>query len=362
MYVQDFSGDPQALVEKAFQSPKLHPKKNPTLELATRVVGDLVTKTAKEAIAKEVHIDLMDAVALYEITNGEYEETIEGSQARSDYESGMDDVIEAALERWDDYLSANWLGLNTIDTQVWLSTDEDRTIVDKLADSAAKEIFTQITADKTPAQILASAGVVTAAIEDKLSTNTGDTPMTDTERTIESVVAKIKTHVGTGFDQMAVFEDVETLIEEDDEILTGSAGSRLGIDADDIDVVQLAILDMDDPASDIVAMVGAYKPPSKSATAKAKKEAKAAEKAEAAANGIDPAVFVALKECGAGDTAMAEALGVSRSTYTNYIKGKTHLNPDEDQYAYLRTEIVNRTNKMLSALSALDGTELQQVA
>ena len=365
MYVQDFTGDKDTLLDAAFASPKLHPKKKPDIELAMRVVGDTVTKKAKAKIAAEIHIDLMDQVAMYEIKNGEYEEMPEEGNARDDYESGMDDVVEAALEKWDDFLSADWLGKNTIETQVWLSTDADRSIVDKLAENAAKEVFKQLIADKTPVQVLSNAGIVKADVEARLvahTTDTGDNQMTDSVEDVAGVVAKIKAHVGKDFDQMAVYEDIETIVEEDDDILTGSAASRLGIGQDEVDIIQLAILDMDDPATEIVALIDAHKVPSGRGKTAAAKKAKAAEKADAEAHGLDPAVFVALKECGAGDTAMAEALGVSRSTYTNYIKGKTHLAPDEDQYALLRGELVERANKLLAGLAALDGTELQQVA
>lgn len=365
MHVQDYTGDKDVLLDAAFSSPKLHPKKQPTIDTAMRVVGDTVTKHAKKAIAAEVCIDLMDKIAMYEIANGEYEDLDGVSASHSDYESGMDDAVEAALERWDDYLSADWLGRNTVDTQVWLSTDADRSIVDKLAESAAKEVFKQLTANKTPAQVLSSAGIVQADVEGRLASHIKtkrENSMTTTEPDITGVVAKIKAYVGKGFDQMAVYEDLETLVEETDEILAGSAASRLGINAEDVEVLLLAALDMEDPASDLLELVTAHKEPSKRTTAKAKKEAKARTKAEEAANGLEPSVFQALKGCGAGDTAMAEALGVSRSTYTNYVKGKTHLVPDEDQYAALRKELVERSNMLLAGLAALDGTEPQQVA
>ncbi|MGB0427284.1 MAG: hypothetical protein ACPGD4_10410, partial [Paracoccaceae bacterium] len=79
MYVQDFTGGKDALLDVAFASPKLHPKKTPNIELAMRVVGDTVAKTAKEKITHEIRIDLMDQVAMYEINNGEYSEISEDS-------------------------------------------------------------------------------------------------------------------------------------------------------------------------------------------------------------------------------------------------------------------------------------------
>ena len=363
MDIQDFTGDKDALLDAAFASPKLHPKKKPGIELAMRVVSDTVAKAATEKLLSDIGIDLLDQVAMYEVNNGEYADIPEDQQrARDAYESGMDDAVDAALEKWDNFLSADWLGRNTIDTQVWLSDDTDRTLVAKLAESAAKEVFKQRVADKTPVQVLSNAGIAKIDVEARLAahhvTDTGDNDMTDTTEDLAGVAIKIKAHVGKDFNQMAVYEDIETLVEEDDDILAGSAASRLGIGQDEIDIIQLAILNMDDPASEIVEMIDTRKVK--------KKEAKAAEKAAevsgAAAGGIDPSVFVVLKECGAGNTAMAEILGVSRGTYISYIKGKTYLVPDEDQYASLRGELVGRANRLLAGLAALDGTELQQVA
>lgn len=365
MYVQDFTGDKDELLAEAFKSPKLHPKKNPDIETALRVVGDTVAKKAKDTLQHEINTDLMDAVAMYEVNNGEYADVPEGDNQRDDYESGMDDVVEAAFEPWEAYLSADWLGKNTIDTGLWNSTDMDRTLVLKLAELAAKEVFKQLTSDKTPVQVLSNAGIVKADVEALLETNkanTGEERMAQSAEDLESVVAKIKEYVGKDFDQMTVYEDLEMILEEDDEILASSAAGRIGINADEMAVLQMAALDMDDGPTDVCEMVAAYKIPSgRSKTAAAKKE-KAAAKAKDNADAVDPIVLGNLKECGVGDTAMAEALGVSRSTYTNYIKGKTAFVPDGDQYGVVRDALVERANLLLAALAELDGTDLTQVA
>ena len=364
MYIQDFTGDPATVLDTAFASPKLNPKKAPDIETALRVVNDTVAKQAVAGIAKEVLIDLMDAVAMYEINNGDYSDIPdEAAHARGDYESGMDDAVEASFEKWDEYLSADWLGKNTIDTGVWNSTDDDRTIVENLAANAAKEIFKQMTHEKTPAQTLANAGITRADIEARLAQNPEERKETMADATdLDGVIEKIKTHVGKDFDQMAVFEDIEMIVEDEDDILSGSAASRLGLSQADMEVLQLAALDMDDAPSEIVELIDAFKPKSGRQAKKEEKAAKTEAKADAEQNGLDPSIFSSLKECGAGDTAMAEALGVSRSTYTNYCKGKTFLVPDEDQYAHIREQIVDKANMMLAALAALDGTELTQVA
>ena len=366
MYIQDFTGDPATVLDRAFASPKLNPKKSPDIETALRVVNDTVSKEAMAAIAKEVLIDLLDQVVMYEINNGEYGSWPDGDAgrlARDEYEAGMDDAVEAALERYDDYLSADWLGKNTIDTGVWNSTDDDRSIVEALANSVAKEIFKQMTHEKTPAQTLANAGITRADIEARLAQPPQERTETMADATdLDGVIEKIKTHVGKDFDQMAVYEDIEMIVEDEDDILSGSAASRLGLSQADMEALQLAALDMDDAASEIVELIDAFKPKSGRAVKKEEKAAKAEAKADAEQNGLDPSIFSSLKECGAGDTAMAEALGVSRSTYTNYCKGKTFCVPDEDQYAHIREQIVDRANMMLAALAALDGTELTQVA
>lgn len=367
MYLADFIGEPSVVLDKAFASVKLAAKKNPDIETALRVVNDTVCKEAQAAIASEVLVELMDAVAMFEVNNGEYgswPDGDEGNRARDEYESGMDDVIEAALEKYDDHLSADWLGKNTIDTGLWNSTDEDRSLVDAFAANVAKEIFKQLTHEKTPAQTLANAGITRADIEAKLAHHleaTGEKPMADATD-LDGVIEKIKTHVGKDFDQMAVYEDIEMIVEDEDEILSGSAASRLGMTTGDMEVLQMAALEMDDAPTEIVEMIDKFKPQSGRQAKAAAKAAKTEAKKDGEQNGLDPAIFEALKECGAGDTAMAEALGVSRSTYTNYIKGKTFLVADEDQYAHIREQIIERTNMLLSALALLDGTELTQVA
>lgn len=362
MYLQDHI-DTADVIATAFASPKLNPRKPHTIEEALTVVNATTTKAFTEGLAKSINLAVLDAVAMYEINNGEYADIAEGdegSHERSEYESGLDDAVEAALEEYEANLSADWLGKNTIDTELWLSTDDDRTRIDKFALSAAKEVFKQLTLDKTPSQILASAGITRDLVQEALDAHTGEKPMADTD--IGAVIAKVSAHVGKGFDQVAVYEDIETIIEDDDDILTQSAASRIGLDEGDVTALQIAAMAMDDAPSDILELVAAHKEPSGRATTAAAKKEKATAAAEVAEGATDPIVLDNLKSCGAGDTAMAEALGVSRSTYTNYIKGKTPFSPDGDQYALVRDEIVKRANLLAEALAALDGTDVVEVA
>lgn len=364
MNIQDITGDPDAIIAAAFTSPKLHPKKSPDIETLLRVVGEGLAAAAKASLLTEINGALTDAVAMYEINNGEYEDVSEEGNARDDYESGIDDAIEAALGEWNANLSADWLGKNTIDTKVWESTDLDRTIVLKLATSAAKEVYKELTSHKSPAQVLSSAGILKSDADAALKVHlasTGEKRMAQTENDIEGVVAKIKTYLGKDFDQLAVYDDLEMVIEEDDEVLSSSAAGRIGINEEEMGVLQLAALDLDDGPTEVCEMIAAYKIPSgRTNTAAAKKE-KAETKAQDEKDGVDRLVLSNLKECGVGDTAMADALGISRSTYGNYIKGKTPFVPDGDQYTTVREELVTRANLLLEALAELDGTDLTQV-
>ena len=104
MYVQDFLPAKEDVLAKALQLPKA---RNGDVEAVMRVVGDVVRAEAVQRIEKEVSIDLMDAVVMYEITNGDYKDIPEGDEherQRHEYESGMDDAVEAAFGKYEDEL------------------------------------------------------------------------------------------------------------------------------------------------------------------------------------------------------------------------------------------------------------------
>ena len=318
MYVQDFLPAKEDVLAKALQLPKA---RNGDVEAVMRVVGDVVRAEAVQRIEKEVSIDLMDAVVMYEITNGDYKDIPEGDEherQRHEYESGMDDAVEAAFGKYEDELSQDWLGRETINTGLWESTEDDRSAVEKLAKSAAKEIWKQLTYDKTPAQILASAGIVKTDVASAMETrNEEGNPVTE-QSDLEGVIARIHKHVGKDFDQLSVYEDLQTICEEDDEILASSSASRLGLTEADVNTLQIAAITMEDPASEIVALVSNPPKDDKKTSKKADKP-----KAEKTGNEIDKSVFEALKECGAGDTAMAEALGNAEGKVLAFCRSGT---------------------------------------
>lgn len=346
MYIADFLPNKTEVVSLAMASPKAKPgSDNETL---MRAVGDTVATLAKDKIEYEIHIDVSDAIAGYEVINGVHSdfEGREQERSRNEYESGLDDIVEASLEKYEEYLSADWLGRNTIDTRLW----EDGAI-EGFAKSAAKEVWKQLTFDKTPSQILANAGIVLSDVEGySKPTKTGENTLSDN---IDAVVMKVKLYIGKGYDPMAVFDDIAMVCEEDDEILCNAAAARIGMSVADVQVVQIAAMVMEDAPSKIADMVANAVIPSGRKNAAVAK----AEKAVNLENAVPVSVFEALKECGASDTTMAESLGVSRSTYINYGKGKSPFVPEGEQYKTLRVDVVTRANLLLAALAALDGTE-----
>ena len=259
--------------------------------------------------------------------------------------------MEAYTEPYTELLSANWLGLHTIESGVWLPDGPQ-----SFANNFAKEVFKVIASDKTPAQMLASAGITGQMLQEALDNKETDmnAPASTEGYEVKQALEKIKAHLGDGFDVVDVYSDLDLIATEDDDILVNAAGARLGLDEDGIGALQMDVIDTDseDHAQtwcDILLNLDAKPKRNRDRKAEAKRTAAKAE------NTMSLEVLTNLKHCGAGDTAMAEALGVSRSTYTNYFKGKSDFSPDGDQYAVLRREVVERANMMLTALGYLDG-------
>lgn len=345
-------------LDDAFASPKLDPRKSPDLATASKIVFETLRNGVIEYIASEILIDLLDGIVLFEVQNGDYADAHDADE----YESAIDDVVERVFEKYQNVLSASWLGENCVDSGVWRDpTDkgpEGRTITKALALSAAKDAWKEITHDLTPAKVLANADITERDIQARLAQNEEKEPeMSD----VATIITKMHNHLGAGFDQMTVYEDLTMLLEEDDEILANGAAARLGLSETDVGTLGLALLETDgDLAQQIVDAVaeGATAAPPKPAASKPAPPATGGDEGD---EDLDPEVFIGLKECGVKDTDFASALGVSRSTYTNWFKGKTKCRPNEEQRALLRAELVNRANMMLKGLSLLDGTDQMQV-
>lgn len=351
---------PEAIIEAAFKSPKLHPKKSPNLETAMRVVGDTAKKQTIALLKSELLTTLKDAILPIEINAPVEYKDITDPDARYEYEAAMDDAVEASLSPYEQFLSADWLGKNTIDTGVWNSEFGDRAIVEALALSAAKEVFKQYTFDRTPNQWLAELGVLQHEVSAQLQTETTTTTEKDTPA-MENIVNKMQDHLGPEPDPLQTFEDLELICTETDDILRGAAAGRLGLALDEADTLATAALDHADAPQFLYDTLTAEPVPEPVPAPAPTPEPAPAPASVGGTGPVSEQVFEALKLCGAKDTTTAERLGVSRSTYTNYVKGKAQLEPDADQYKVLRDELTTRANALLTALSNLDGVPAQVV-
>lgn len=380
MYIQEMIGDKADIIEQAMANPGLAPKRKPTIEQAMKAVASQVEFAAMQNVQQKVLPIIQDMYDMYVLMNGEYEDVgmpENGSEepdedfvnaSRTEYSAGLDDELEKVLEPFEQLLSADWLGRNTIDTRLW----EENAIV-KLSQSVAKEVFKQLSYQKTPAQVLSNAGIVQADVEiffeqhlAQAETPKGKQAMSDaTATSAEDLAAKIKAHVGNDFDQMAVYDDL-SLACDDDEILANGAGKRLGLDEDDVQALQMVVLEHGDETADhMIELIGNASSGEKATKPKAERKP-AAPKTQTAApaeGAVDPKVLVLMKNHGSTkDTEMSATLGVSRATYNNWLNGKNAFAPDGDQYSAVRDELVRNINGLLEALALLDGTEQMEVS
>lgn len=379
VYIQNIIGDKDELIVKAMRHPALAVKRKPTMEVAMKAVAREVEFTAQQYVTANLGPTIQDAYDMYTLMNGEYGDMVKGDGTdevdANEYAAGLDDKVEAALLSWEPYLSADWLGVNTIDTRLW-----EENAVDKFVASAAKEVYKQLAYGKTPSQILSNAGILSADVELYLGQHMAGTlspqPENTHMQTVSSIADTIRKQVGTfesGFDIMAVNDDIAMVAEGDDEILVGGAAERLGIDQEQIDALQTMALTMafDDVAEQLIQVikggpgvenVGAA-PAATNGKAKGKGKAATAPKpaptgAPVGASDVIPKeAFALLKEHGgAKDTDLSAGLGVSRATYNNWVNGKTVCNATPEQRRLVRDQIVINTNGLLQALAILDGS------
>lgn len=360
MNIEELLGDKGGIIEKAMRNPGLAPKRNPTIEQAMKAVAAEVEFAAIQNVQQKVFPVIDDMYETYIMMNGDYSDTGPGKDMDPDeYASGLDDALEACLEPFEQWLSQNWMGTETIDARLW-----EKDAVVKLSQSVAKEVFKTLSYQKTPAQVLSSAGIVQADVEIYLEQHLTASPEKQkvaTEATFESIVAKIKAQLGTDFDQIEVYNDLELML-DDDEILANGAGQRLGLNPTDVQGAAMLTLEHGDDTVDLL-----FEEIKKPDADKPKKERKATPPKDNAVvenpgSAVDAKVLALMKQHGSTkDTEQSAAMGVSRATYNNWINGKSPFTPNADQFGVLRTELVTNINGLLEALALLDGTEAMGV-
>lgn len=371
MYIQDLVNKDEVLIE-AFKHPalKIKPrsKHRPDLDTALKAVIATLEFQVCTKVAQELEPTIRGVLDTQILLGGEWQD----SRETGEWEAALDDAVEEAIEPWVSILSADWLGRNTISCGV-----QEENGVRKFCLSLGREVYKQLTYEnkKTPAQILSNAGIVQADIEAMLENHLNlteedkHTMETEQGEELQMVIGRIGDQVGKDFDIMLVYDDFDLASDEDDGLAFG-AGARLGIDEDDVRVLQgERMVYGDDTAQILVDKLTEYftgkpkkatKPPKAPKTEKAVAASKPA-KVETSAT-IEPTVLVALRDHGgAKDTDMAGLMGVSRATYNNWSNGKTECSPDEAKRTALRGVIVDKLNALHEALAAVDGTEPETV-
>lgn len=363
------------LIEQAFTQPAMRIKprsqKRPDMDVALKCVVNQIETSVIEEVAASVAEKLEEGYALYTVVNGDHAD----SPTKGAWESGIDEMVEAAIEPWVEVLSADWLGVNTIDTD--LHKDNGIAV---FANKLGKEYYKQLTYEKSPAQIMSSAGVLKKEVEAALiihinPTEEEQSAMATTENAeLDAVIQKIAAHIGKDHSVMDVYSDLEMVTVDDDEILASGAAPRLGIDDNDVLVLQMLALEHGSDTPDVIqklieALHGSAKP-RKGARAKAAAKPTPVEAeeppedeaaAEEASQSIDVKALEALKAAGETDAVMAEGMGVSRATYNNYVTGKTEFAPTSDQAGFVRDKIVEKINILNEALAGIDGTPVNVV-
>lgn len=396
----DTSGVIETALEHKLMTITSRTKNMPNIDTFMKVIGNTIEDFVSTHVSGEVSDLVTPMYEEYEMLNGPRDT----SGSRDEWDSGLDDALENCIEDYMPVLSADWLGRNTIGTML-----HEEGAIQKFCDSLGKEYFKQITweGQKSPAKVMSSAGITKEQAEEALanhiekSTATKETTMVEDNATLDSVIAKIAAHVGSDYDQLTIYDDFDQ-VSDDDDILAQGAGARLGLDNEDVSVLQAERMMHGGETPDVLAkmleaalgetvegtpakkggkkgsVASAKKSQSKSETpaaaptASPSKKKAAAKKApppvaddtdaasEAEGEGVvDAEVLQTLKKCGAVDTEMSAGMGVSRATYNNWANGKTEFELNEKQIDFLRNEIVSRVTMLLEALAKVDGGEPQ---
>lgn len=377
MNLYDFvSTDPQEIITEAFKHPVMRIKPraaNPytSIDDALRATVNAIEYQTIYAVAAKVRPLLEDILLNAELLDGAYDEV----EDKNSWESAVDDQVETAIEEFVPVLSADWLGRHTIGSGLW-----DKDGVEKFVMSMGREMYKQLTHGKTPVQIMSAAGVVRADVEARLAIHNQpkeERTMSEDKQELDAVIQKIADYVGKDYDVMTVYDDLD-LASDDDEGLAAGAAARLGIDEDDLEVLQMERLEVgDELAQKLSDMLEAAvkggakkKPAAKKETkpkaekpVKPKAEKKAKEDAAAEAEGaVSSDTLQKFKDaCVFKDADVAQRLGVSRATFNNWVNGKTACELGGEQYTTLRDEIVGRINTLHECLAELDGTEPEVV-
>lgn len=352
---------PQQALEGAVAITKWTKPKEATLDKFTKNILVFSERSVTEKFAAEIKDEVQTAYDTHVELHGDREMAEMFGSNKDDWDTQLDDALEAIVEPYQADLSQDWLANATTGGAAGLHEEGG---IDKWCAGFGKEIWKQMMYGKSAAQQMAALGLVDAATiaqwhEYGKSVGTTAEAVAEVEEAegdaLNTAIVAILAHVGVEFDEEDV-KDALDMVMDDDDILSAGAAQRLGIYDEHVEALRMAklaghspsyVIDMlNDAKSGIVATDDKPK-----RTKRDPNEPPPPPKGDA----IPLLVFQALKEHSAvEDGKMAEALGVSRSTYTNYAKGKTPLSPTTEQFNALRECLVDDINGLSRALAALD--------
>jgi len=333
-------GSKDDIMAEMLRHPSVNGKKSVTPETALKAAYNAVENAVIVNVQAMLQPQLNEAYDLHCMIAGGPDDITDANA--DDWHEALDTAIENAVQPYNEYLSQDWLGKNTIDTRA-----HEQGRIEAIAKSAAMECFKQVCSTRKPGQVLAAVGNLKSEVEAVLESVTDDDnadaqPMAvQALKEIASVLSIFYVSADT-FDFANLKDELDSLTGTD-EVLSGGAASRLEVNEDGMRALTkyrnvLASGGNGDPMQELVGMVeallenpSAYDDLLVSAAKAAKAEkpkrntakGKEAAAADAAANGLDPEVLAILKaRTTVKDKDIGEQLGMSRASFNNKCNGK----------------------------------------
>ncbi|MFN3295026.1 MAG: hypothetical protein ACK414_16530, partial [Gemmobacter sp.] len=171
-------------------------------------------------VGAEFKAKLTEAMDEYVLMNGE-RETLTAEQ-QSEWDSGIDDVVEKLVEPYQQMVSADWIGKHTVDTRLHEPGEAE-----KLVKSFGLEVYKQIANGRKPGQLLSAVGIVQDEVAAYIAQQQEVVAAAGGNDDVEAgTVAICKAILSKGdVDIFDLSEDIE-LAADDDDILAEGAASR----------------------------------------------------------------------------------------------------------------------------------------
>lgn len=426
------AGGVPSLMEKFMSDPSIVASNKVSNNVAAAVMRLIIEREATtHATAIAVPV-VREAYDMYVMMNGAFDENADQA-VKDDWESGLDDAIEAAFEPYKEALSASFLGEYTVDTRLHLGEEH----FDRLCAAFGNTVFNGLIYDDedderpvlSDAKICSRAGIGMKLMRDELDARE---PITEEQQkehktmSLNETLTKLRACAGAEFNRNDYMDYMENAIDSDDG-LAQSGISFMGGDMDDVRALReeaknhgaaaaAALVEMlealpfnatpaapapaeapapasaDDldmsafmtapaepeatpapaPAGAVAADSGdefdmsefmqpstpAEAPPAPVVTTETTEAPPPRKRAKAAPLGapgsLAPELLLTIKAAtGAADQDFANAIGVSRATWNNYLKGKAAFVPDETQRQYVRTFVEERIAALNTVLPLL---------